>query len=414
MLAAFWAAGASVNFSHDVGPILYRRCVSCHHAGGVAPFSLLSYQDAAKRAQLIAAVTASHAMPPWLPAEPHFRDERRLTDSEIATLTRWAAAGAPAGNAADLPTPPAFAGGWQLGRPDLEGEMRAAFDVPAEGQDLYQCFVIPDVTPNAHYVRAVDVRPGSPKAVHHALLFQDLTGTARRRDTGAGYSCFGTPGFLPARGLAGWTPGSLPYQAPDGISELLHAHADLVLQVHYHPYGKADRDRTRVALYFTSEKPARHSMDIPLGSSRIDIPAGARGYKVTDHFTVPVDVDVIAVNPHAHYVCREMYGVAVLPDGSRRTLLRIPNWDFNWQQQYVYPSPIRLPEGTRVEMEFTYDNSAANPHNPNSPPKRVVYGPGSLDEMAGLHLTVAPVRESDAEELSQTLWGKMMRTMRER
>jgi hypothetical protein len=306
-----------------------------------------------------------------------------------------------------------FPEGWQLGKPDLEAEVRAPFDVPAEGQDLYRCFAIPNVTPNARYVRAVDVRPGNPKVVHHALLFQDLTGTARKRDTGSGYSCFGTPGFLPARGLAGWTPGSLPYQTPAGMPETLHAHADLVLQIHYHPIGKPEHDRTRVAIYFTDQKPTRHGMDIPLESHRIDIPAGDRAYKVTDHFTVPVDVEVIAINPHAHYVCKEMYGYAVLPDGSRRTLIRIPDWNFNWQQQYVYAQPIRLPADTRIEMEFTYDNSAANPRNPNSPPKRVVFGPGSLDEMAGLHLTVAPVKESDAEELSQSLWGKMMRSMKQ-
>lgn len=412
ILAAFWAAGPAVTFSHDVAPILYRQCASCHRPGGVAPFSLIAYQDAAKRARLIAAVTAKRAMPPWLPVEPHFQHERKLTDAEIATLGRWAASGAPAGDPSAMPPAPQFPQGWQLGKPDLEVEMRAPFDVPAEGQDLYQCFVIPSVVANARYVRAVDMRPGSPKVVHHALLFQDLTGTARKRDAGAGYSCFGTPGFLPARGLAGWTPGSIPYQAPDEIPELLHAHADLVLQVHYHPTGKAEHDRTRVAIYFTDRKPTRRAMDIPLGSSRIDIPPGDRAYKVTDHFTVPVDVDAISINPHAHYVCKEMYGYAVLPDGSRRTLLRIVNWDFNWQQQYVYAAPIRLPADTRIEMEFTYDNSAANPRNPNSPPKRVVYGSGSLDEMAGLHLTVSPVRESDAEELSQSLWGKMMRTIR--
>jgi hypothetical protein len=413
-LFGFLFIWSGVTFSHDVAPVLYRACVSCHRAGGVAPFSLVDYRDAAKRATLIAAVTAKRAMPPWLPSEPHFQNEPRLSDSEIATIARWAAAGAPEGNASETPKPPQFATGWQLGKPDLEAEMRAPFDVPAEGLDLYRCFVIPDVAPTAHYVRAVDMRPGNSRVVHHALLFQDLTGTARKRDTGTGYSCFGTPGFLPARGLAGWTPGSAPYQAPRESAELLHAHVDLVLQVHYHPTGKPERDQTRVALYFTDRKPSRQTMDIPLGSNRIDIPAGDRAYKVTDHFTIPVDVDAIAINPHAHYVCKEMYGYAVLPDGSRRTLIRIPSWDFNWQRQYVYTTPIRLPADTRVEMEFTYDNSAANPRNPNHPPKRVVFGPGTADEMAGLHIEVSPVRAEDAEELSQALWGKMIRTIRSR
>ena len=398
-----------MTFSHDVAPILYRQCASCHRSGGVAPFPLISYQDASKRAGLIANVTAKRYMPPWLPSEPAFEHARKLTDAEIAILARWAASGAAQGDPKAAPAPPVFREGWQLGKPDLEARMRGAFAVPAEGPDLYQCFAIPTPAGRDRWVRALDIRPGNSKVVHHAILFQDTTGTAWKRDTGAGYSCFGTPGFLPARGLGGWTPGAIPFQTPAGAPELLHGNAMLVLQVHYHPTGRPETDQTSVALYFTGERPQRRILDVPLGSNRIDIPPGARAYEVTDHFTLPVAVDAIAINPHAHYICREMYGYAVLPDGSRRTLIRIPHWDFDWQQQYTYAAPIRLPEGTRLEMEFTYDNSADNPRNPNHPPKRVVWGPGSSDEMAGLHVEVTPVDQDDSEELEQSLWGKMMR-----
>jgi len=164
-----------------------------------------------------------------------------------------------------------------------------------------------------------------------------------------------------------------------------------------------------VALYFTGRKPTRTGYDIPLGSTRIDIPAGQGAHKVTDSFIIPVDADAIAVNPHAHYICKDMLGYALLPDGTRRTLIHIPDWDFNWQQQYVYPKPLRLPAETRVAMEYTYDNSAANPRNPNHPTRRVVYGPSSTDEMAGLHIAVAPVDAADAEELGMALWGKLVR-----
>ena len=413
-LAAFLAPLSPPTFSHDVAAILNRNCAACHRPGGVGPFSLLTYQDAAKRAQLIASVTAKRYMPPWLPAEPRFQHERTLTSDEIGTLARWAEAGAPAGDLSKAPAALQFTDGWQLGKPDLEAETRAPFAVPADGSDLYQCFDIPAPMPQSRYVRAVDIRPGNPKVVHHAILFEDTSGTARKRDTGVGYPCFGTPGFLPARGLGGWTPGAVPFQTPPDMPELLSAGADLVLQVHYHPDGKAETDRTRVGLYFTGRKPARHAFDIPLGSNRIDIPAGNRSYKVSDHFTIPVDVDLIGINPHAHYICKEMYAYAVLPDGSRRTLIRIPDWNFDWQQQYTYATPIRLPAETRVEMEFTYDNSEANPRNPNRPPKRVTWGPGSADEMAGLHISVVPVQAADAQELSDALWGKMMRTLRGR
>jgi hypothetical protein len=403
------AAVALVTFSHDVAPILYRECVACHRPGGVAPFSLISYADAAKRAQLIAEVTAKRFMPPWLPSEPRFQHERKLSAGQIETLARWAAGGAPEGNRSEAPHPPEFPEGWQLGKPDLEAEMAAPFEVPAEGPDLYQCFAIPSTAARDHYLRALDIRPGNPKVVHHALLFQDITGTARHRDTGHGYSCFGTPGFLPARGLGGWTPGALPFQMPADIPEFLVGHADLVLQVHYHPTGKPETDRTRLALYFSDRKPTRRAADIPLGSNRIDIPPGETSYKVTDHFILPVDVDAIAINPHAHYICKSMYGYALLPNGTRRTLIRIPEWNFDWQQQYIYAAPIRLPAGTTIAMEFTYDNSDGNVRNPNHPPRRVLWGPGSEDEMAGLHITVVPVDAEDMDELSAALWGKMVR-----
>lgn len=414
LLAALWAGATAPTFSHDVAPILYRNCASCHRPGGGAPFNLLTYQDAARRAGLIAQVTHTRYMPPWLPDAPRFRNQRKLTEAQISILQRWAAAGAPQGNAALAPAPPHFPEAWALGKPDAEADMRVEYEIPADGPDQYRCFDIPAPADRAHYLRAVDIRPGNPRVVHHAILFQDTTGTARKRDTGSGYSCFGTPGFLPANGIAGWTPGGLPFETPPGMPGILHGNADLVLQVHYHPTGKPERDRTRIGLYFTTEKPTRQGYDIPLGSSRIDIPAGDRAYKVTDHFTIPVDVDVIGINPHAHYICREMTGYAVLPDGTRKTLIHIPSWDFNWQQLYLYPTPLRLPADTTVEMEFVYDNSADNARNPNHPPRRVMYGPGTRDEMAGLHITVSPVRASDAEELGQALWGKMIRAMHER
>ena len=402
---------AEVTFAREVAPLLYRRCASCHREDGVAPFPLLTYEQAAARAALIAKVTAERFMPPWLPdaSVGHFRGERRLSADEISVLRRWAEAGAPEGDARTLPAPPRFAEGWQLGKPDRVVEMRNSFEVPAEGRDRYQCFAMPADLGRDRYVRAIEIRPGNRKVVHHALLFQDVTGTARRRDSGGGYECFGAPGFLPVRGLGGWTPGGLPVRMPPGIPLVLHQGADLVVQIHYHPTGKPESDRTAVALYFTDQPPQRHMTDVFLTSNRIDIPPGDRAYKVTDHFVLPVDVEVLGIVPHAHYVCKEMEGRAVLPDGRRRVLLRIRDWNFDWQEQYHYEQPILLPAGTRVEMEFTYDNSEANPRNPNRPPQRVTWGPGTTDEMAGLHLEVVPRREQDLEELGQALWGKMVR-----
>ena len=353
----------------------------------------------------------SDTCPRRLPSAPHFQHETKLTAAEIALLAVLGRRRSAEGNPHETPPPPKVPVGWPLGKPDLEADVRTPFNIPADGPDLYQCFVIPAPAPNSHWVRAIDIRPGNTKVVHHVIVFQDTTRSARKRDTGGGYPCFGTPGFLPARGLGGWTPGALPFRMPDDIPSLLHGTGDLVLQIHYHPTGKPETDRTRIALYFAAQPPARRLMDVPLGSNRIDIPPGDAAFKVTDHFTVPVDVDAIGIIPHAHYVCKVMYAYAVLPDGSRRTLLRIPDWNFDWQRQYRYAAPIRLPADTRIEMEFTYDNSAANPRNPNHPPARITWGPATTDEMAGLHIEVVPVHADDADELSQALWGKMMRSL---
>ncbi len=397
----------------QVAPILFRHCARCHRPGESGPFALLRYSDAAPRADLIAKLTARRYMPPWLPKAGYgrFIGERRLGTAEIATLAAWAKAGAPEGDRTTPPRVPAFTSGWQKGKPDLVTGMTAAFPIPADGPDRYRCFVLPLGVDRDRFVTGIEIRPGARREAHHALLFQDLTGTARRRDHGDGYDCFGTPGFLPARGLGGWTPGSQPVEMPPGVPEVLHRGADLVLQIHYHPTGRPEGDRTEVGLYFTEQAPRRRLTDIPLGSTAIDIAPGDKTFVARDHFTVPVDVDVLAVFPHAHYVCKDMKAVAVLPDGRRKWLFWIPNWDFNWQQQYRYRAPVRLPSGTDIQMIYTYDNSADNPRNPNQPPRRVVYGPGSTDEMAGLHLSVTPVDPEDAEELGQALWGKMMRSI---
>jgi len=401
-----------VTFADGVASILYRHCAACHRPGESAPFPLLSYADASKRARQIAAVTASRYMPPWLPTPGYgaFQHERRLTDAEIAILRRWAAGGAPEGDRARTPNPPPPPQA-DLGKPDLSAAMRFPYAVPADGPDQYRCFVVPLALDRDRYVRALDIRPGDRRVVHHAILFQDLTGTARKRDTGTGYECFGSPGFLPARGLGGWTPGSPVLRMPSDMPEVLFKGADLVLQVHYHPSGRPESDRTSTDLYFTDQPPKRHAMDVALGSTSIDIPPGDGNYQVRDHFTLPVDVDALGITPHAHYLCRDMKAFALLPDGSKRWLVWIQDWNFNWQDQYLYAHPLRLPAGTRIEMLFTYDNTAGNPRNPNQPPRQVRWGPGSADEMAGLHLQVLPVRAEDAEELSQTLWGKMMRSL---
>ncbi len=398
-----------VTFSKDVAPILFRSCAGCHRPGEVAPFSLLTYADAAKRAALIARVTANRYMPPWLP-EPgygHFQGERRLTDEQITTLQQWADSGATEGDPAQLPPTPQFAGSWHFGTPDLTVRMSTPFAVAAEGADQYQCFDIPLHLSEDKYVRALEFRPGARSVVHHALFLLDAGHAARRN--GMAYTCFGTPGFLPSGALGGWTPGMQPVRMPEGLQIPLRKGSDLVMQIHYHPTGKNESDQSALGLYFTDKPPQKRIADVALFSNHIEIPAGDRAYKVRDHFTSPVALDVIGIIPHAHYICKDMKGWAILPDGRKQWLIWIRDWNFNWQEQYRYSTPLKLPAETRFEMEFTYDNSETNPRNPNHPPKRVEWGPDSTDEMAGLHVQVVPQNMDDWHELGQALWGKVMR-----
>ena len=387
------AFAATPTFNHDIAPILYQNCAGCHRPGQVAPFALLNYQDAAKRAALIATVTTSRYMPPWK-AEPgygHFQDERRLTDAQLALIRDWVKNGAPEGDPKQKPAVPQFASGWLAGKPDAEVTLAKPFEVPADGRDVFQCFVVPLNFDAERYVRTVEFHPGNPKVVHHALFFLDLSGEARRLNAasnGNGYSCFGGPRIVPAGGLGGWAPGPTPQPLPAGMGYAIEKGADLVMQIHYHPGGKPETDQSALGLTFTSESP-KGLTNMIVGPRRIDLSAGDAHHEITDFGVVPQDVELIGITPHAHLLCKEMKVDAHFLDGRSETLIWIKDWDFNWQGQYRYASPISLPKGTRIEMRYVYDNSEGNPHNPSHPPKAVKFGEQTTDEMGFAFLQVA-------------------------
>lgn len=386
-------AGAAKNpppaptFNRDVAPILYRECAACHRPGEVAPFSLLTYQDAAKHAPLITTVTASRLMPPWKP-EPgygEFQDTHRLTDTEIATIQAWAKAGTPEGDPADRPAPPKFAEGWQLGEPDLVVEMPEPFSVPAGGPDIYQCFVLPLNLTEDREVTAVEFRPGNRKVVHHAIFYLDSFGNARGKDAGdpdPGYKCFGGPGVLPTGGLGGWAPGVRPRFLPEGVARPLPKGSDLIIQSHYHPTGKPESDRSTLGIHFSKAHAAKTVISLPLVKRDLHIPAGEKRHSERVSFTMPIDLQAIGIIPHMHLLGREMKVTATLPDGGSRPLIWIRDWDFNWQGHYTYARPVELPKGSRIDLEAIYDNSSGNPRNPHDPPREVKWGEQTTDEMA--------------------------------
>ena len=394
-----------ITFNRDVAPILFANCSSCHRPGASAPFNLLSYADARRRARFIAKVADDRIMPPWLPTPGHvpFKDERRLTDQQIATLQKWIEHGAIEGKPEDLPKRPEFADGWQLGQPDLVVTMPEAYTVPAEGTDVYRNFVIPVPTDRARYVKAVEFRPGNPRVVHHTYLWGDPVQDSRRldaKDPGTGYG--GMEAGEAIRPLGGqinsWNPGSSPRPPEPGIGWQLRKGMDLVLQAHLRPLGKPEPIQASIGLYFTDEPPARSAIPIWLFNYAIDIPADAPEHVVQDSFVLPADVEVRTIKPHAHYLCDEMLGTATLPDGKTVTLLHIKHWNFDWQEAYRLVEPLHLPKGTTLTMRYTYNNSSSNPRNPNAPPRRVRFGPSSSDEMAELHFEVmaSGPQESDA------------------
>ena len=395
------AAGPAPTFNKDVAPILFAHCSNCHRPDEVGPFPLLTYDDARKRAKQIAALTAKKIMPPWKPEAGHavFKDARVLTDAQVATFKAWTAAGAPEGDAADLPPTPQFPKGWHLGEPDLIVEVPKPFTIPAEGPDIYVHFVLPLDFKEDKILRAVQVLPSNRRVSHHAVPMLDGTGAARKlakKHGGDHYPNFGGPGFIPGGFLPGYAPGQRTVVDPtDDRGLVIKKGQDIVLQMHYHPTGKEETDRPRIGLYFTDKKPGRNTAVILMANNDVNIPAGARGHTRTDTFTLPVDFEVRDIWAHMHMIGRAVKVTAKQPDGQTVTLLHIPDWDFNWQDTYRYKKPVVLPKGTVVTADWSWDNTADNPRNPNSPPKLIRWGEGSEDEMTGLIVTGVTVKPQD-------------------
>jgi len=388
--------GAAPTFTRDIAPILYEHCAPCHRPGGAGPFSLLDHEDARKRARQIARVTRDRYMPPWLPVRGSVRyaGERGLSMEQLATIAAWADAGAPFGDRAELPAPPVWKDGWLLGPPDLILELPEPYLLRAGGGDVFRNLVIPVPLDRPRRVRAYEFRPAPAQVVHHAVMNIDRSRSARRLDAldaEPGYAGMTAAGVRSFDGhIVAWTPGKVPGIGPPDVAWRIDPGSDLVLHLHLLPTGKPEAVRASVGLYFADGPPAREPVLVRLGSKTLDIAPNERNYAIEDEYRVPVDADALVVYPHAHYLARTMEGWAELPDGTRRLLLRIDDWDFNWQDDYTFEAPIALPAGTLLRMRYTYDNSADNVRNPSTPPRRVRFGERSADEMGDLWIQLAP------------------------
>lgn len=455
------AADTAVTFTENVAPILFNNCTSCHRPGEAAPFALTNYQDARPRAKQIANAVKTKQMPPWKAEHGDFafKGDRRLSEAQIATIERWADAGAPEGDPSKLPALPKFTEGWQLGQPDLVVKMPEAYQVPATGRDIYRNFVIPLNLDRDVWVKGIDFRPSDRASVHHSLFSVDATGQARRMDDadpipgygagmggGVGLGNGGLAALLgggrgqagavqagagqgraagravnanPAAAgratggsLGGWAPGAQARLLPDDLAYFVPKGSDLVLATHFHPSGKPGSEASTVGLYFTEKAPSKGFTGIQLPPvfgllAGINIPAGETSYTISDSFTIPVDVRAFGTAGHAHYLAKTMNMTATLPSGEKKTIIAINDWDFGWQEQYQFANYVDLPKGTKLDVVITYDNSAANRRNPSSPPKRVTWGEQSTDEMGSVSLIVIAANRGEMPVLQQSIQEHM-------
>ena len=427
-------AAATMTFAEPIASIVYSHCSNCHRPGQAGPFPLLSYADVSQRVETIQAVIRDSYMPPWKPIHTglNFSNDRRLTDQEKKQIEAWIAAGCPEGDKSKMPKIPDFPDGWSLGVPDLVVQMERPFQIPADGPDLYRSFVFPVGLSEDKWVKAIEVRPTARGAVHHALFFLDMDGAAKEQKSPDGQPGFAGMNFLRtrgnalermpdnlSRGLGGYVPGAMPNRLPGDLARLLPKGSDIVMQTHFHPTGKKETEQAQLGLYFAERAPKQLLVPVQLPplfgmGAGIDINAGDSNYLVHDEYVLPIDIVGFEIGGHAHYICRKMTMIATPPGGKPMDLLRIDDWDLDWQDQYLFESPVPLSKGTKLTVDIVYDNSAQNPENPFSPPRPISWGRESTDEMGSITMLAIAKNENERVQLEQDLKARTRESLRRR
>jgi hypothetical protein len=364
------ARAQQATFYRDVLPILQDHCQECHRAGQMAPMGFSTYQETRPWAKAIREAVATRKMPPWF-ADPccgKFANDRTLSASERDILVRWVDSGAAKGRESDAPPVKKWTEGWNISKPDALVEMPAAFRVPPSGAVEYQYFIVPTGFQQDRWVQQVEVRPSQRPVVHHAVVYI--------REPGETW----TRGPTKADILAVYAPGSAPDVYPAGMAKLVKAGSDLVFEIHYTPSGKAVEDRTKVGLVFAATPPAKRVLTLQMDNEKFVIPAGDRDFRISVWGTLPNDALLLGFFPHMHLRGTSFEYTRIRENGLPETLLRVKPYDFYWQLYYRLAEPMALSKGTKLNWIATYDNSAANPRNPD-PAADVRYGPQSWEEM---------------------------------
>ena len=402
------AAKAAVpTFTKDVAPILYANCVTCHRPGEIGPMSLLTYEDARPYAQAILEEVGQGHMPPWHAEAPEgtFLNERRLSAADKNTLLKWAGGGAPKGNPADMPAAPLFAEGWQLGQPDAVFEMKEPYSVPASGEIAYEYFYLPTNFTEAKWVKSIEVRPGMRAAVHHVLVFyrsspDQVQPTVIRRNAEQMRETsppkFGnSPPKAPStpterqRLIGTYAPGTNPQVMPAGTALRLEPGGVIELQIHYTAFGEAVKDRTRVGITFAKEAAPREIRPTHFFNNTLVLPAGANDVKIDADVSFVADTTLWGIFPHTHLRGKKWQYVLELPDGTKKIVLDVPRYDFNWQTYYMFKEPLQIPAGSKLVASAWYDNSVTNKANPD-PKVTVKWGDQTWEEMQYTGLLFSP------------------------
>jgi len=388
-------APATPTYTKDVAPILFKNCTACHRPGEIAPMSLLTYADVRPRAKDIRDEVFEGHMPRWHASAPHgtFLNERGLTDDEKKTLIAWANGGAPKGDAKDMPPAPVYADGWMIGKPDVVFEMQESYKVPAEGVIEYEYFYIPTNFTEPKWIQAIELRPGNREVVHHALAFYkakpDIQRTPVLRPNRDQMALPPPPreatrpkrdDEIPGRLLATYAPGTNPQVLRPGTAIRLEPGGVIELQMHYTANGEAATDRTKIGFLFAKDPSPREVRVTHFFNGTLNLPAGAPDVRVDADISFVADAIVWGIFPHTHVRGKKWEYVLELPDGTKKTVLSVPTYDFNWQTYYMFREPLQVPKGSRLVSSAWYDNSPGNKSNPD-PKVDVKWGDQTWEEM---------------------------------
>jgi hypothetical protein len=423
-------AAAAPTFSKDVAPILYNNCTVCHRAGEIGPMPLLTYADARPWVKAIATQVSNGTMPPWHadPAYSHFVNDRRLSAADKDTILKWVAAGAPEGNRADLPAAPVYPSGWAIGQPDAVFQMAAPYPVPSSGTIDYKHFEVPTNLTEDKWIQAFELKPEARNVVHHIIVYARpprRTPPAGAPAPQAAPPAAGQPRPAPpfamasgmnlppehrttmARGavpndfpvpkeglgifVGGFAPGQAVRRFHEGTAMRLPAGSTLIFQVHYTAGGKPVTDQSKIGFVFAKERPRQEVMTVPLVNQNFTLPAGSPNTQVDAQMTFNQDATVWSILPHTHVRGREWKVEVTYPDGRKEVVLAVPKYDFNWQTDYVFTEPLKLPKGSTLKTMAWYDNSTSNKSNPD-PTSDVHWGEQTWEEMqfTALTLTLDP------------------------